>query len=158
VLAKNSTAKPVSLPLPDAPHRLRLEIAIHEAGHAVIARVLGLRCGKAVITGRDGFAHWKADGGGIMHVIALLAGRAASDVILGRTTESGCAGDDAKVMKLIEADGFRERFFAFDLRRESLSAKRIHGGPRAAAPVRVTDAGRQALAEHDPAQHWSRAV
>jgi hypothetical protein len=26
-------------------------------------------------------------------------------------------------------------------------AKRIHGGPRAAAPVRITDAGRQALAE-----------
>jgi hypothetical protein len=33
-------------------------------------------------------------------------------------------------------------------------AKRIHGGPRAAAPVRITNAGRHALAEHEPAQHW----
>jgi hypothetical protein len=36
-------------------------------------------------------------------------------------------------------------------------AKRIHGGPRAPASVRITDAGRQALGEHQPAQ-WPESV
>ena len=102
-------------------HRLLLEIALHEAGHAVIARVVGLKSGEAVITDRDGYAHWKADNS-IRHVITLLAGRAASDVILGRTTESGYAGDNEKIMRLLEADGFRERFFAFDVSRDALLA------------------------------------
>jgi hypothetical protein len=71
-------------------HRLLLEVAVHEAGHCVIARVVGLPGGEATIRDGNAYAHWKTDGT-VRHAIALLAGRAASDELIGRTTASGLA-------------------------------------------------------------------
>jgi hypothetical protein len=83
---------------------LLAEIAIHEAGHAVIARVVGLEGAGATIVPKDtaaGTAFWKEEARNIADVVATLAGRAASDVILGHTTESGCRFDDERAMRLL---------------------------------------------------------
>jgi hypothetical protein len=116
VLAKNSTAKPVSPPLPDAPQRLLLEIAIHEAGHAVIARALGIPAGRATMCDHDGVARcYFKDDGSTGNVIAILAGRAATQVILGYASDFGCSFDDGKAANLLMADGrdLREARIAF---------------------------------------------
>jgi hypothetical protein len=55
-------------------------------------------------------------------VLTALGGRAAEEIFFGSASDLGCKLDDEKVTRLIEADGFRERFFAFDLRRDALLA------------------------------------
>jgi hypothetical protein len=42
--------------------------------------------------------------------------------------------DDAKALALIETDGFRDRFFAFDVRRDALLEDARAGRPEIATP------------------------
>jgi hypothetical protein len=98
-----------------------LEIAIHESGHAVISRVVGLVSGYATISDGNPRSYCRDDWG-IRTVLTALAGRAAALELMGFASDEGCSADDRKALALIEADGFRERFFAFDVRRESLLA------------------------------------
>jgi ATP-dependent Zn protease len=101
----------------------RLEVALHESGHSVVARALGVRSGRATLCDHDGVARsYFSDDEGIASVMAILAGRAATLEILGRADDEGCSLDDAQALRLIEADGFRERFFAFDVRPQALLA------------------------------------
>jgi ATP-dependent Zn protease len=116
---------------------LRVEVALHEAGHAVIARVVGLAGSKATIAPRGnimGTAWWKNDDG-VKSVLAILAGRAATEVILGHATDEGCEGDDETVMKLLTTDNghiLREEWYARkirdDLLRECRKLIRQHRG------------------------------
>jgi hypothetical protein len=53
---------------------------VHEAGHSVLARVLGLRAGRATIRDSDGRAKsYFSPGDSIDGVLAALAGRAATE-------------------------------------------------------------------------------
>jgi hypothetical protein len=55
------------------------EVAVHEAGHSVIARVLGLSAGRATLCDYDGVARtYFSNGGGINSFLAILAGRDGS--------------------------------------------------------------------------------
>ena len=59
-------------------------ISIHEAGHAVIARALALRCGGATVAdGRGSAAYEDEFDGSIATVIAQIAGAAAEHVLTG---------------------------------------------------------------------------
>jgi ATP-dependent Zn protease len=83
--------------------RLRLEVAYHESGHATVCRLVGLRGGGATIRDGDAHACWKGDGS-IADVIACLAGRAASEVILGRSSRWGCSYDNDRAGYLLTAE------------------------------------------------------
>jgi hypothetical protein len=86
------------------------EVAIHESGHSVVARVLGLSAGRATLCDHDGVARaYFSNGGGIASVLAILAGRAATEVLLRCADDYGCSGDDAKALELLMAGGFIER-------------------------------------------------
>jgi ATP-dependent Zn protease len=116
---------------------LRVEVALHEAGHAVISRVVGLVASKATIVARGnikGTACWKNDDG-IKSVLACLAGRAATEVILGHATDEGCQGDDEQAMRLltignghIEREDWYARKVRDDLLRECRKLVRQHRG------------------------------
>jgi hypothetical protein len=97
---------------------LLLEVATHEAGHSVVSRVLGLRSGRATL--RDGDGHgrsYSAHDGGLKAVLVALAGRAATEVLLGYASDPGCSVDDDRATRLVEANGFGwDRCFAFDVR------------------------------------------
>jgi ATP-dependent Zn protease len=103
-----------------------LEIALHESGHSVIARALGLKCGRATMCDHDGVAraYFKTSGHGINGVIALLAGRAATEVILGFASDHGCSVDDAEAMELLIADGIRVPWYARRVRQQCLDQAR----------------------------------
>jgi hypothetical protein len=95
---------------------LELEIAVHEAGHAVIARVLGLEGGAATLVADESGraqAAWTADNS-IKDIMASLGGRAATEVLLDRASDEGCSFDDERAMGLLESNGFRG---CFDARR-----------------------------------------
>jgi hypothetical protein len=80
--------------------RFLLEVAVHEAGHSVIARVLGLKAGRATLRDFDGVARsYFAD-----HPVAVLAGRAATEVLLGYASDDGCSRDDAKARWLLTTE------------------------------------------------------
>jgi ATP-dependent Zn protease len=82
------------------------EIAYHEAGHSVIARALALPAGKATLRDHDGVAraYFNNDGSN-GYILAVLAGRAATQVIIGYATASGCTFDDARAANLLMAGG-----------------------------------------------------
>jgi hypothetical protein len=112
-------------------HRLLLEVAIHEAGHSVIARVLGLRAGGAALCDHDGVARaYFADDGSIENVLAVLACRAATEVLLGYASDSGCSVDDSQALALLEAGG-REPWYAKVARRQVLGEQRQRNGDAA---------------------------
>ena len=115
----------------------RLEIALHEAGHAVISRVVGLVGSKATIvpTATSGGTAWWRHDNGIKSVLACLAGRAATEVILGHATDEGCRFDDETAMRLLttgNGDVEREDWYARkvreDLLRECRKLVRQHRG------------------------------
>jgi ATP-dependent Zn protease len=107
----------------DDDHR-RIEIALHEAGHAVISRVVGLIGGRATVVphGTAGGRAWYRDDDGVKLILAALAGRAATEVILGRADEFGCSTDDAEVWRLLTTSPYieREGWYAKQIRRELL--------------------------------------
>jgi hypothetical protein len=97
--------------------RLLLEVAIHESGHSVIARVLGLKADRATLCDFDGVARSYFED----NVIAVLAGRAASLELLGYASDYGCSCDDATAMRLLTAEGC----FTPLLKRELMYARKL---------------------------------
>jgi hypothetical protein len=96
---------------------LLLEVAVHESGHSVISRVVGLPSGKATLRDSDGNGRsYSKNDDGLKSVLVALAGRAATEVILGFASDPGCAVDDGKSVELLEANGFRDSFYAFDVK------------------------------------------
>jgi ATP-dependent Zn protease len=82
-----------------------VEIALHEAGHAVISRLVGLPSGTATLCDHDGVARsYVQDDGGTKSALVALAGRAATEVILG--TDGGCGLDDAKAINLLNGNSY----------------------------------------------------
>lgn len=72
-------------------------IAIHEAGHCVVARKLGLPgCGGVTIIEPHAFAVF-SENHGAESVVALMAGAAAEVVAFGSHDEIGIRGDAEKV-------------------------------------------------------------
>jgi hypothetical protein len=91
----------------------------------VIARVLGLKTGRATICDFDGVARsYFEDDGSIDNVLAVLAGRAAAEVILGRADDCGCSVDDDQALALLMAPGFREPWYAKRVRQQCLDQAR----------------------------------
>jgi ATP-dependent Zn protease len=76
-------------------------ISIHEAGHAVISRVLQLPSGKAVIDGEQPGAYL-TDDGGLASLLTALAGSAAEVELLGYASAGGVDGDRPKVLRLLD--------------------------------------------------------
>jgi hypothetical protein len=75
-------------------------ISIHEAGHAVVARALALRCGGAMVADGCGRADYHDDEAGdglIAVIIAHMAGAAAESVLTGRLAD-GLRGDQAQIV------------------------------------------------------------
>jgi ATP-dependent Zn protease len=79
----------------------RNAIAAHEAGHAVISRVLQLPSGKATIDGKPGA--YLQDDHGLASLLTAMAGSAAERELVGVT--GGMDGDWPKVMRLLDALG-----------------------------------------------------
>ena len=120
--------------------RILTEVAVHEAGHSVIARVLGLPAGTATLCDHDGVARsYFRDDGSIANVLAVLAGRAASMELLGRACDYGCSIDDAFALRLLEAQG-REPWYAKIVRRQVLADTRALIRRHRAAVERVARA------------------
>jgi hypothetical protein len=78
-------------------------ISIHEAGHAVISRVLRLPSGAATIDGAP--CAYLQDDNGIASLLTALAGSAAERELLGLASDDGVTGDRPKVLQLIDALG-----------------------------------------------------
>jgi hypothetical protein len=74
-------------------------IALHEAGHAVISRVLQLPSGAATIDG-DPCAYLRDDHG-LASLLTAMAGSAAERELTG--VAGGTNGDRPKVMRLLDA-------------------------------------------------------
>jgi ATP-dependent Zn protease len=87
-------------------------IAIHEAAHAVVSRLVGLKSGGATIipdaNGNAGKSFVRDEPDNIATVITCLSGRAAEEIVFGFAFDYGCSIDDAKALQLLAADGFRE--------------------------------------------------
>jgi hypothetical protein len=60
------------------------------------------------------------DDGSTNNVIAILAGRAATEVILGHASNFGCSFDDAKAMRLL-LSAYGDRWYARCVRRDLLA-------------------------------------
>jgi hypothetical protein len=85
-------------------------ISIHEAGHAVVARALALRCGGASIAdgrGRADYQDDEAEAGSIATIIAHMSGAAAERVLLGSIAD-GIAGDREQIVSLFDARGLTQ--------------------------------------------------
>jgi hypothetical protein len=101
----------------DRARALLLEVAVHEAGHSVIARMVGIRVDRATLRDADGDGRtYLEDDGGLKSVLAALAGRAATEVLLGHATDAGCETDDDTALARLQANGFHDRGFAFDVK------------------------------------------
>lgn len=71
--------------------------AVHEAGHAVAARLLGLpNCGDACVEPGDAHARFPCDDGD-KSVVALMAGSCAELEIFGDYDRAGCRADAGRV-------------------------------------------------------------
>jgi ATP-dependent Zn protease len=75
-------------------------VAIHEAGHAVISRVLQLPSGRATIDGKPGA--YLTDDGGLASLLTALAGSAAEVELLGLASVGGVTGDRPKILRLLD--------------------------------------------------------
>jgi hypothetical protein len=84
-------------------------IALHEAGHCVVARCLALRCGGAIVAEGHGRADYEdeADSGSVAAVIAHMSGAAAEAALLGRLAD-GLAGDQAQIEAACAARGMTQ--------------------------------------------------
>jgi hypothetical protein len=83
-------------------------IALHESGHAVIARALALRCGGATVADGRGSAQYEDEvDGSVAIVIAHMAGGAAERVLVGHIAD-GLAADQQAVTSLCDARGMTQ--------------------------------------------------
>jgi hypothetical protein len=78
-------------------------ISIHEAGHAVISRVLQLPSGAATIDGAP--CAYLQDDHGLASLLTALAGSAAEVELLGHASAGGVDGDRPKVLRLLDVLG-----------------------------------------------------
>jgi len=83
-------------------HRWR--IAIHEASHAIAARLVGLPCGWARVGLDDGAVEFPVECG-VASVIALMAGSVGEALLLGGYSVGG-RGDWAQASKWLEYLGY----------------------------------------------------
>jgi hypothetical protein len=78
-------------------------IALHESGHAVIARALALRCGAATVADGHGRADYQDEvDGSIATILAHMAGAAAESVLTGRIAD-GIAADRQQIVSACAA-------------------------------------------------------
>ena len=84
-------------------------IALHESGHAVIARALALRCGGAMVADGHGRAVYQdeVDDGSIATIIATLGGAAAEHVLIGNIAD-GIAADRQQIEAARSARGMTQ--------------------------------------------------
>ena len=78
--------------------------AVHEAGHATVSRLLGLRSGSARIADGGGGWAWVWDDSSIASLITA-AGAAAEAELLGAVAPGGIESDNAGVMRLCDELG-----------------------------------------------------
>ena len=72
-------------------------IALHEAGHCIVARCLGLRCGGAMVADGCGRADYEDEADdSVAVIVAHMAGAAAESVLTGRIAD-GLAGDREQI-------------------------------------------------------------
>ena len=76
--------------------------AVHEAGHATVSRLLGLRSGSAMIAD-GGVEAYVWDDNALASLLTAMAGAAAEAELLGEVLRDGIQGDNAKVMDLCDA-------------------------------------------------------
>jgi hypothetical protein len=83
-------------------------ISIHEAGHAVVARALALRCGSALIENGRGRANYQdTTDDSIAVIVTHMSGAAAEYVLTGRIA-NGLAADQQAVTSLCDARGMTQ--------------------------------------------------
>jgi hypothetical protein len=117
---------------------LRWRVAIHEAGHCVAARLMGLPCGSASIVEPDPRAMFARDCGG-PSIVALMAGAISEALVLGDYDEVGVEVDWERASARLERLGYFDGDDAlwartFDLLREHVdviervATKLFHAG------------------------------
>ena len=78
-------------------------IALHEAGHCIVARCLALRCGGAMVADGCGRAVYQDEvDDSVAVIIAHMAGAAAESVLTGRIAD-GIAGDREQIVSACAA-------------------------------------------------------
>jgi hypothetical protein len=83
-------------------------IALHESGHAVIARALALRCDAATVADGHGRADYQDEvDGSIATIIAHMAGAAAEYVLTGRIAD-GLVADREQIVSACDARGMTQ--------------------------------------------------
>ena len=88
----------------------REQVAIHEAGHAVISRVLGLPSYHTTITfSGDGPRSYLRDDNGTASILTALAGAAAELEILGSICD-GSLPDLQKATRLLDGKAINQSF------------------------------------------------
>ena len=116
---------------------LRWRVSIHEAGHCVAARLMGLPCGSASIVEPDPHAMFARDCGG-ESIVALMAGAVSEALVHGDYDEVGVEVDWERASALMDAlghdDGDALWAWTFDLLEphvgviERLATKLFHAG------------------------------
>jgi hypothetical protein len=83
-------------------------IALHEAGHAVVARALALHCGGASVADDHGRTTYQdTTDNSIAVLVATMSGAAAEHVLIGNIG-NGIAGDQERVRVLTDARGMSQ--------------------------------------------------
>jgi hypothetical protein len=83
-------------------------ISVHEAGHAIVARALALRCGGASVVDGRGSAQYEDEvDGSLAVIVAHLAGAAAESVLIGRIAD-GLRGDQQAIAAACDARGMSQ--------------------------------------------------
>jgi hypothetical protein len=71
-------------------------IALHESGHAVVARALALRCGAATVADDHGRANYQdTTDDSIANIVATMSGSAAEYVLIGDIADGHVADQQA---------------------------------------------------------------
>jgi hypothetical protein len=84
---------------------LRWRVAIHEAGHCVAARLMGLPCGSASIVEPDPHAMFARDCGA-ESIVALMAGAISEALVLGDYDDVGVEVDWKRASARLERLGY----------------------------------------------------
>jgi hypothetical protein len=83
----------------------RWRIAVHEAGHIVAARLMGLPVVAASAEPGDAYADF-SDRCGVHSIVALMAGAISERLVLGGNDEHGVSDDCARWTRLMDDAGY----------------------------------------------------